>query len=119
MIRVTYSESELKDIVEGIIGKNFFIFCNDVILQVLDKLDLPARTMNQITVILAPHDNRAMGLAFKTLFGIKLKIQDTPEENEKTLIHETVHILKPSWSEEGVEDATNIIYKETTNEILI
>ena len=119
MIRVTYSESELKDIVEGIIGKSFFIFCNDVILQVLDNLDLPARIMNQITIVLVPHDNKALGLAFKTLFIIKLKIQDTLEENEKTLIHETIHILKHTWSEEAVEDATNKIYKKNTSEILI
>ena len=119
MIKVIYSEPELKDIIESIIGKNFFIFCNSVIFQVLNELDLPARLMNQMTIIVLPHDNQEMGLAYKTLHAVKLKIQDSPEENEKTLIHETLHLIKPNWDEETTENKTQDLYKKTIKEILI
>lgn len=119
MIRVRYSEPELKDIIEGIIQKNFFIFCNEIISQVLQKLNLPARLMNQITVALVPHTGSKMGLAYKTLHLFKLEIQDTLEENEKTLIHEAIHILKPSWDEDDVESTTNKIYNNHPKGILI
>lgn len=118
MIKVKYSEPELKDIIEGIIQKNFFIFCNEIVSQVLNELKLPTRLMNQMTVILQPHHGN-MGLAAKSLHLIILRIQDTLEENEKTLVHETIHVLKPSWDENTVESMTNKIYKKHNKEILI
>ena len=118
VIQVKYSEPELKEIIEGIIGKNFFIFCNDTISQVVSELNLPARLMNQITITLQTHHGN-MGLVSKSLYLIILRIQDTLEENEKTLIHETIHVLKPTWDENTVEEATNKIYQENTKEILI
>lgn len=119
MIKVMYNEPELKDIIEGIIGKNFFIFCNDIIQQVLAELTLPARLMNEMTILLLPHDDQTLGLAYKPIHSIKLKIQDTLEDNEKTLIHETIHIFRPSWSEKTVEKLTNKIHRTNTKEIFI
>ena len=118
MIKVRYSEPELKDIIEGIIGKNFFIFCNEIVSQVLNELKLPARLMNQMTITIKPH-HKTMGLASKEQYKVWLTIQDTLEENEKTLVHETIHVLKPSWDENTVESITNRIYKKHNKEVFI
>ena len=35
MIKVIYSEPELKDRIESILQKNFFVFVNEIVIQVL------------------------------------------------------------------------------------
>lgn len=123
MIKVSYSDPELKEVIEKIIGKNFFVFCNEVISQTLNELSLPPKLINQIVILLLPHDEHEMGLAYKEWYAVKLKIQDTFEENTKTLIEETLHLLKPTWDEKRVEKATNKmyskIYENNTQEISI
>lgn len=115
MIKITYSEPELKDIIEGIIGEKFHALCDQTIVQILEELDWPPDTISHLSILIVPHDEESMGLAYKDLTTIKLKIQDTAEENEKTLIHETLHILQPSWTEEAIEDLTQKLHRGDSN----
>ena len=123
MVKVTYSEPELKEIIEEIVGKNFFIFCNEVVSQILSELNLPSRLMNKMVVLVTPHDDYERGIAYKEWYAIKLKIQDTLEDTTKTLIHEVMHLLKPTWDERTIEKATDKmytkLYRNNTQEILI
>ena len=123
MIKVIYSEPELRDVIEEIVGKNFFVFCNEVVSQVLEELNLPSRLMNKMIVLLLPHDDYEMGLAYKEWYAIKLKIQGTLEDTTKTLIEETMHLLKPTWDERTIGKATDKmytkLYRNNTQEILI
>ncbi len=100
MLRVKYQSPELKDLVEGIIGRNFFLFANETVAMTLSELEEPVRSMNMMMMIIVPHDQGNMGLAQKNT--IVLKIQADLEENQKTIIHETIHLVKP-WGEKTVE----------------
>jgi len=119
MIKVIYSDPDLKDILEGIIGRNFFILCNHILSQLLNLLDMPSRTMNQILVKVVPHDEENLGLADKKNYIIVLKIQDSTEENELTLIHEAIHILKPQLKEKAVEDLAQRLHPKSPKGVSI
>ena len=119
MIKVIYSDPDLKDILESIIGRNFFILCNSILSQLLNLLDMPSRTMNQILVEVIPHDEKELGLADKKNYIIALKVQDSAEENELTLIHEAIHILKPKLKEGAVEELTQRLHPKTPKGVSI
>ena len=108
MIKVKYNPEETKDAIESIIGKNFFLFANEVVLNVLLSLKKPTRLMNDLTVTVYPHKESIMGGV--SGYKIRIYIQDTEEEIKKTLIHETVHTLNPSMEEDEVESLTQEMY---------
>ena len=115
MLRVKYQSPELKDLVEGIIGRNFFLFANETVAMTLSELEEPVRSMNMMMMIIVPNDHKELGLAQK--HTIILKIQETLEEIQKTIIHETIHLVKP-WSEKTVERKTQEIYQKHSPRIL-
>lgn len=112
MIRIKYKRPELKDMLENLIGGNFFLFANDVVARTLSSIGESTRLMNNMVLIVYPHTEGDMGTAIKQQGkGIMtLEVQDTPEELEKTLIHETIHLVKP-WEDSKVEEKTQEIYK--------
>ena len=110
MIKVKYKPEETKDAIESIIGKNFFIFANQTVLDVLLRLEKPTRLMNDLTVTVYPHKDTIMGRM--TGYQIKVCIQDTEEEIKKTLIHEAIHTVNPSMEEDKVEKLTQEIYNK-------
>ena len=109
MLRVKYQSPELKDLVEGIVDRNFFLFANETVAMTLSELEEPVRSMNTMMMIIIPHDHRELGLAQKNT--MVLKIQEQPEEIQKTIIHETIHLVKP-WDEKAVERKTQEIYRK-------
>ena len=120
VIKVWYKEPELKDAIEAILGKNFFIFTQEVVADTLNKLNMPARLMNDITVVVHPHSEKALGRAQavkkpekRTKGLIKIFIENTPGEIDTTLRHEVIHLVKPSWSEKEVEIKARVLYSLT------
>ena len=120
MIKVQYQEPELKEVIESIIGRSFFIFIQQIITDTIVRLDMPARLMNDITVLAVPHDKGDLGVSQTTKEPDKrpkgtivMKIQETPEEMDITLRHEVIHLLKPDWDEKKVIIQSRLFY--TTN----
>jgi len=111
MIKVKYKEPGLKDAAETLLGRSVFTFINEIVADTLVQLDRPTRLMNDMTVVVMPHEKKVTGIAIvkkekdKRAKGfIELMMQSTPDELEYTLRHETIHLVEPTWGEKKTEN---------------
>ena len=114
MIKIKYQRGELKDMLSGVLGRNFYLFLHELVAKTLSELEESPKLMNNMVVIVVPHDGKEMGLAqvqSKTKGVIVIKAQSTPEELEETIIHETIHLVR-KWDEKKVEQKTKEIHNK-------
>lgn len=112
-MNIHYKDPALKDILEGIIlpltQKTFFQFANQTLKRTSKELDHYPALINHLTLLIVPQDHKDQGLCLK--HTIVIKVQNSPEEIETTLIHEVIHILEPTWSEKDVENKAQELFK--------
>ena len=115
MIRIRYETPELKDLATKIVQRNFYLYANEMITRAMVELGSTNRPTSSITVLVASKGKKLMGKVAKkgSLSTITVGLNESPKEIAITLFHETIHLLKPDWTEAQVEEKAQEINAST------